>query len=83
MMNNRERILATLLFQTPDRVPFDPGWPREKTLKRWHSEGLGAEFVFSGSGTFGTGAAATGGLYKDDSTRREFPDESGVRGKGA
>ncbi len=39
-MNNRERHLETLRFGTPDRVPFDPGGPREKTLKRWHAEGL-------------------------------------------
>jgi len=41
-MSNRERFLETLLFGTPDRVPFDPGGPREKTLKRWHGEGLPA-----------------------------------------
>jgi hypothetical protein len=40
MMNSRERTLATLLFQHPDRIPFEPGMPREKTLARWHREGL-------------------------------------------
>lgn len=39
-MNNRERYLETLLFGSPDRIPFEPGKPREKTLKRWHKEGL-------------------------------------------
>lgn len=39
-MTLRERYLETLLFGTPDRIPFDPGAPREKTLKRWHDEGL-------------------------------------------
>jgi len=39
-MNSRERYIASLLFGQPDRIPFDPGGPREKTLKRWHSEGL-------------------------------------------
>ena len=39
-MNERERYLATLLFGTPDKIPFEPGQPREKTLKRWHHEGL-------------------------------------------
>jgi len=39
-MNDRERYLETLLFGTPDRIPFEPGKPREKTLKRWHREGL-------------------------------------------
>jgi hypothetical protein len=39
-MNARERYLETMLFGTPDRIPFEPGKPREKTLKRWHKEGL-------------------------------------------
>lgn len=42
-MTQRERYLATLLFGTPDRIPFQPGGPREKTLKRWHKEGLPQE----------------------------------------
>jgi hypothetical protein len=41
-MNSRERYLATMLFEKPDRIPFCPGGPRESTLKRWHSEGLQA-----------------------------------------
>lgn len=39
-MNSRERYLATLLFQKPDRIPFSPGGPRESTLKAWHQQGL-------------------------------------------
>ena len=39
-MTERERFLKTLLFEKPDRVPFNPGSPRESTLKRWHAEGL-------------------------------------------
>lgn len=39
-MTFRERYLATLSFARPDRIPFEPGGPREKTLKRWWSEGL-------------------------------------------
>jgi len=39
-MTPRERQIETLLFGTPDKIPFSPGGPREKTLKRWHSEGL-------------------------------------------
>ena len=41
-MNARERYVATLLFQKPDKIPFSPGGPRESTLKRWHAEGLPA-----------------------------------------
>ena len=39
-MTPRERYLETLLFGAPDRIPFEPGWPREKTLARWRTEGL-------------------------------------------
>ena len=39
-MNPRDRYLETVLFGKPDKIPFVPGWPREKTLKRWHQEGL-------------------------------------------
>ncbi|HOE67496.1 MAG TPA: uroporphyrinogen decarboxylase family protein [Candidatus Hydrogenedentes bacterium] len=39
-MTPRERYLETLLFGAPDRIPFQPGGPREKTLKRWRQEGL-------------------------------------------
>lgn len=39
-MNYRERYLETLLYGTPDKIPLEPGRPREKTLKRWHQEGL-------------------------------------------
>ena len=30
-------------FGQPDRIPFEPGWPRESTLKVWHQQGLPAE----------------------------------------
>ena len=39
-MTIRERYLSALTFGRPDRIPFEPGEPREKTLKRWWSEGL-------------------------------------------
>ena len=39
-MTPRERYLAVLRYESADRIPFQPGWPREKTLKRWHAEGL-------------------------------------------
>ncbi|MDK1030668.1 MAG: uroporphyrinogen decarboxylase family protein [Planctomycetia bacterium] len=45
-MNQRERYLEALLFGKPDKVPFEPGGPRESTLKAWHAQGLpeGADF---------------------------------------
>lgn len=39
-MNHRERYLAALLFEKPDRIPFMPGYPRESTLRAWHQQGL-------------------------------------------
>jgi uroporphyrinogen decarboxylase len=39
-MNQRERFLATLHFEKPDKVPLQPGGPRESTLAAWHQQGL-------------------------------------------
>jgi uroporphyrinogen-III decarboxylase len=39
-MNHRERFIETLTFGKPDKIPFNPGNPRESTLERWYSEGL-------------------------------------------
>lgn len=39
-MTPRERYQATLLFENPDKVPLQPGGPRESTLKVWHQQGL-------------------------------------------
>ncbi|NLM77120.1 MAG: hypothetical protein GX173_03425 [Ruminococcaceae bacterium] len=39
-MNTRERYLQTILFQNPDRIPLNPGGPRESTLAAWHQQGL-------------------------------------------
>lgn len=39
-MNERERYLAALLFQKPDKVPLQPGGPRESTLATWRTQGL-------------------------------------------
>ncbi len=46
-MTPRERDLETLLFGTPDKIPLSPGGPRQKTLRRWRTEGLpeGADHV--------------------------------------
>lgn len=39
-MNDRERFRQTLTFGKPDRVPLNPGGPRESTLRAWHRQGL-------------------------------------------
>jgi uroporphyrinogen decarboxylase len=41
-MTPRERYLATLRFEKPDRVPFDPGHGRQSTRARWHRDGVPA-----------------------------------------
>jgi hypothetical protein len=45
-MTERERYLETLLFGNPDKIPLQPGWPRESTLAAWHEQGLskGADY---------------------------------------
>ncbi len=40
MMTERERYLATLLFDKPDRIPFSPGGGRKSTLAAWRQQGL-------------------------------------------
>jgi uroporphyrinogen-III decarboxylase len=39
-MTPRERFLETMHFGKPDRVPLQPGGPRESTLAAWHTQGL-------------------------------------------
>jgi len=39
-MNSRERHLAALLFQTPDRIPISIGGGRKSTLENWRKQGL-------------------------------------------
>lgn len=39
-MTERKRYLETLLFGKPDKIPFQPGEPRESTLRVWHKQGL-------------------------------------------
>jgi hypothetical protein len=42
-MDHRARFLAAMRFGHPDRIPFEPGHPRESTLVAWHAQGLPAE----------------------------------------
>lgn len=42
-MTPRRRYLEALTFGRPDRVPLDPGHPRESTLTAWRQQGLPAE----------------------------------------
>lgn len=39
-MTERERFRETLLFGSPDRIPFSPGAPRESTRAAWRQQGL-------------------------------------------
>ena len=38
-MTERERFREALLFGKPDKVPLNPGGPRESTLAAWHQQG--------------------------------------------
>jgi hypothetical protein len=40
-LNERENFIASLSFGKPERIPFEPGWPRESTLRAWRQQGLG------------------------------------------
>lgn len=40
MPTERERFRGTLLFGRPDRIPLQPGGPRESTLAAWRRQGL-------------------------------------------
>jgi len=42
-MTARERYLATLAFEKPDRIPLHPGGGRQSTLDAWHRQGLPPE----------------------------------------
>ena len=42
-MTDRERFIATLTFQNPDRIPLHPGGGRKSTLAAWHQQGLPAD----------------------------------------
>lgn len=42
-MTERQRYIAALTFQHPDRVPFVPGGGRESTLATWRTQGLPPE----------------------------------------
>ena len=46
-MNSRERFLATMLFGTPDRIPYHFGGPRESTFNAWYKQGLPREINWS------------------------------------
>lgn len=39
-MNQRQRVIETLRFGRPDRVPLVPGYGRKSTREAWYSQGL-------------------------------------------
>lgn len=42
-MTERQRFLETLLFGSPDKIPFQPGGGRESTRNAWRQQGLPEE----------------------------------------
>jgi uroporphyrinogen decarboxylase len=45
-MTPRERFLETMLFGTPDRIPYRFGGPRQSTFEAWYKQGLPREINF-------------------------------------
>ena len=45
-MTSRERFLETMLFGTPDRIPYRFGGPRQSTLEAWYKQGLPKDIDF-------------------------------------
>ena len=41
-MNERERLIATLLFQQPDKIPMITMGPRKSTVEAWRAQGMPA-----------------------------------------
>ncbi len=39
-MNQRQRYIETINFGSPDKIPLNPGNPRESTLANWREQGL-------------------------------------------
>lgn len=39
-MTQREQFIKALTFGNPNKIPLEPGGPRESTLRRWREEGL-------------------------------------------
>lgn len=39
-MTQRERFIASITFEEVDKIPLNPGYGRESTRNRWHTEGL-------------------------------------------
>ena len=39
-MNDRQRFHAVARFGKADKIPLNPGGPRESTLEAWHTQGL-------------------------------------------
>ena len=42
-MTERERLLAIMRGEQPDRMPYAFGWPRESTFNAWRKQGLSQE----------------------------------------
>ena len=39
-MKIRDRYIATVLFENPDKIPFFPGRARKSTMEMWYKQGL-------------------------------------------
>jgi uroporphyrinogen decarboxylase len=77
-MTPRERLIRSLTFKPIDKIPFQPGWPRESTQKRWRAEGLpeGAYYLQTAADILGI-ALEPGAVWLplDAKMRPQFEEE--------
>ena len=82
-MNTRERFLATMAFQKPDRVPLWEAGYWADTLRRWYKEGLPKfkgipDNVTGAFGVFGEAIGLLPGRYADHDVHDYFKMDSAV-----
>jgi uroporphyrinogen decarboxylase len=82
-MNDRERFIATLLYQKPDRIPFEPGGGRKSTREAWYRQGLPSSvkpeeipaYIRQQIGILPAEGARSGGLGVDFLMRPQFEEK--------
>lgn len=79
-MTERERFLAVLQFERPDRIPLTPGYGRKSTRERWFGEGLPenvdiAEYAYRQAGGIMEWTAGGPGFKVDERMLPHFEEK--------